>query len=74
MGWYPVECDHGYDHCPKCDGPKIIGVDLASGPDVTALWCATCGNYILDVGGGNSYSGSDRPAIGATPEMERRRG
>lgn len=43
MAWYPIECEHGYDHCPKCDAPKIIGVDLASGPDITALWCSTCG-------------------------------
>ena len=18
--WYPIECKHGYDHCPICDG------------------------------------------------------
>lgn len=20
--WYPVECEHGYDCCPQCDGPR----------------------------------------------------
>lgn len=20
--WYPVECGHGYDCCPACDGPR----------------------------------------------------
>jgi len=20
--WYPIECEHGYDCCPMCDGPR----------------------------------------------------
>lgn len=20
--WYPVECEHGYDCCPMCDGER----------------------------------------------------
>lgn len=30
MGWYPIECCHGYDFCPKCDGPT---------------GCTICGSY-----------------------------
>ena len=22
MRWYPIECVHGYDCCPQCDGPR----------------------------------------------------
>lgn len=24
-GWYPVECEHGYDGCPMCDAPAQGG-------------------------------------------------
>ena len=20
--WYPIECEHGYDCCPQCDGQR----------------------------------------------------
>lgn len=27
-GWYPVECEHGWDHCPTCDAkPPTDGTD-----------------------------------------------
>lgn len=43
--WYPVACEHGYDHCPTCDkglpippletGPVVRtpGPDLGDDPD-----------------------------------------
>ena len=23
--WYPIECDHGWDHCPICDKDRPMG-------------------------------------------------
>jgi hypothetical protein len=30
--WYPIECEHGWDCCPICDGILTnIDVDVATG-------------------------------------------
>jgi hypothetical protein len=26
--WYPIECQHGYDCCPICDGPRRDTITL----------------------------------------------
>ena len=57
MGWYPVECEHGYDHCPTCDAPRstdpsivVMGVDPATGDDRTVVWCNMCGKETVSPG------------------------
>ena len=50
MGWYPIECEHGYDCCPTCDGPrrdpktlKVVARD--DGDEVTDWQCPNCKRY-----------------------------
>lgn len=38
--WYPIECRHGYDCCPICDGPRRDPKTLQIVPEASVQYDA----------------------------------
>lgn len=65
--WYPIECEHGYDACPICDGPRPEDRYGNAIPPMKPGDTMIDGDLTLTVGTWQGITFIDRPIIENEP-------